>query len=120
MRFDASRWGRWPLAIGLLIAFGCNGSDSDSGSSDDQIPDYDVWVARSTDGGATWTAPAALNAYASTDLGHDSFPQLTTDGLGTWLAVWHSTAFADPYRTDWDILVAHSTDGGATGRGTPS
>jgi hypothetical protein len=117
MRFHASRWGRWSIAVGLMIALGCGSPDSDSGSSDDQVPDYDVWVARSTDAGATWTAPAALNADAGTDLGHDSFPQLTTDSLGAWVAVWHSNAFADPFRKDWDILVARSTDGGATWAG---
>jgi Neuraminidase (sialidase) len=71
-------------------------------------------VARSTDDGVTWTAPTALNSGAETDLGHDYGPDLATDSLGTWVAVWFSNAFADPYRQDYDILVARSTDGGAT------
>ncbi len=86
MRFHASRLGRWPLAVGLMIAFGC-GVESDSGSSGGSSADDDIRVARSTDDGVTWTAPAALNADASTDLGHDGGPELATDGLGTWVAV---------------------------------
>jgi len=74
-------------------------------------------VARSTDGGVTWTAPAALNTDANTDLGDDGAPQLTTDSLGTWVAVWDSSAFADPFRPDFHILVARSMDGGATWAG---
>jgi hypothetical protein len=99
-----------------MIAFGCNGSGSDSGSSGDENEraDDDVLVARSTDGGVTWTAPAALNTDADTDQGDDGGPQLATDGLGEWVAVWDSSAFADPFRTDFDILLARSKDGGVT------
>ncbi len=35
MRFRASRLALWPLAIGLMIAFGCGGTESDSGTSGD-------------------------------------------------------------------------------------
>ena len=31
--------------------------------------DNDIFVARSSDAGATWTAPAALNTNAATDSG---------------------------------------------------
>jgi Neuraminidase (sialidase) len=74
-------------------------------------------VARSTDDGVTWTAPAALNTDASTDQGDDGGPQLATDGVGNWVAVWDTSAFADPFRTDFDILLARSTDDGATWAG---
>jgi len=77
--------------------------------------DDDILMAHSTDGGATWSAPAALNANADSDAGIDSRPQLTTDEQGTWVAVWHSTdSLGDTIGTDWDVLVAHSTDDGAT------
>jgi hypothetical protein len=57
--------------------------------------DYDILVARSTDGAATWTEAAPLNYHADTDAGsmrgaHDSRPRLATDGAGNWVAVWHS------------------------------
>jgi Neuraminidase (sialidase) len=71
-------------------------------------------VARSTDAGVTWSAPAALNVDADTDLGGDAEPQLTTDGQGAWVAVWRSSSFSVPVREDYDILLARSADGGAT------
>jgi hypothetical protein len=77
--------------------------------------DYDILVARSTNNGATWTAPAALNTNAATDSGGDYNPQVTTDGAGHWLAVWDSNEnLGGTIGTDWDILVARSTDNGAT------
>ena len=55
--------------------------------------DPDILVSRSTDDGASWTAPAALNTNAATDSGGDDFrAQVTTDAAGTWVAVWNSTA----------------------------
>ena len=77
--------------------------------------DYDILVARSTDAGATWTAPEALNSNAASDSGGDYSPQLATDGAGNWVAVWESTDWlGDTIDTDYDILVARSTDAGAT------
>jgi hypothetical protein len=82
--------------------------------------DYDILVARSTDNGTTWTAPAALNTNAATDSGDDYLPQVTTDGGGNWVAVWHSDEnlfdpnLGDYIGTDRDILVARSPDNGAT------
>jgi len=77
--------------------------------------DADILVARSTDNGATWRAPAALNTNAATDSGHDLLPQVTTNGQGEWVAVWQSNEnLGGTIGTDWDILVARSTDYGAT------
>ena len=77
--------------------------------------DFDILVARSTDNGATWSAPAALNTNATTDTGSDSVPQVTTDGAGNWVAPWHSVEnLGGVIGTDLDILVARSTDNGAT------
>jgi hypothetical protein len=50
-------------------------------------------MARSTDDGLTWTAPAALNTDAASDAADDNLPQLTTDAQGTWVAVWE---YEDP------------------------
>ena len=74
-------------------------------------------MARSTDAGVTWSAPAALNVDADTDLGGDAEPQLTTDGQGAWVAVWRSSSFSVPVREDYDILVARSAGDGATWEG---
>jgi len=76
--------------------------------------DSDILVARSTDNGATWTAPAALNSNAATDSGGDFQPQVATDSGGNWVAVWSSSEDLGGIGTDSDILVARSTDNGAT------
>jgi hypothetical protein len=76
--------------------------------------DGDIVVSRSTDNGTTWTALAPLNTNAATDTGHDSYPQVTTDGLGHWVAVWESNdSLGNTIGTDGDLLVARSTDNGA-------
>lgn len=76
--------------------------------------DYDILVSRSTDGGVNWSDPEAINTNAGIDDGADYEPQLTTDGLGTWIAVWHSGESdigGESIETDWDILVSRSTYG---------
>jgi len=75
---------------------------------------WDIFVARSTDDGLTWSAPAALNTNAVTDAGSDMYPRLTTDGMGNWVAVWFSDETMGTLGSDRDILVAHSTDNGQT------
>ncbi|KAA0279149.1 MAG: exo-alpha-sialidase [Chloroflexi bacterium] len=77
--------------------------------------DKDILVARSTDDGATWSAPAALNTNAATDgFALEDAVSLATDGTGTWVATWQSTdPLGGTIGTDWDILVARSTDNGA-------
>lgn len=77
--------------------------------------DLDVLFARSVDGGVNWTAPAPLNTNAASDVGQEDFPQVETDGAGTWLAVWNSTdSLGGTIGTDYDILIARSVDDGAT------
>jgi cysteine-rich repeat protein len=77
--------------------------------------DLDVLRARSTDGGVTWTAPAALNANAAADTGLDDRPQIATDGQGTWVAAWVSdNDLGGAIGNDLDVLTTRSTDGGAT------
>ncbi|MBI4556142.1 MAG: carboxypeptidase regulatory-like domain-containing protein [Candidatus Hydrogenedentes bacterium] len=77
--------------------------------------DADILVSRSTDNGASWTDPVPLNANAATDSGDDFNPQVTTDGAGNWVAVWHSNdSLGGTINTDQDILVARSTDNGTT------
>jgi hypothetical protein len=77
--------------------------------------DSDILVARSTDNGATWSAPAALNTNAASDTGDDYVPQITTDHAGNWVAVWFSSdSLGGTIGSDYDVLVARSTDNGAT------
>ena len=77
--------------------------------------DNDILMATSADNGATWTAPIALNSNAGTDSGGDFNPEVTTDGLGNWLAVWHSDdSLGGWIGGDKDTLISRSTDNGAT------
>jgi hypothetical protein len=75
--------------------------------------DDDILVSHSTDNGLSWSAPQALNTNAASDVGRDASPQVTTDGLGNWVAVWYSSEdLSATIGTDWDILVSRSTDNG--------
>ena len=77
--------------------------------------DFDIFVATSADNGATWTAPALLNTNATSDTGTDRRPQVTTDGVGNWVAVWESGEdLGGTAGTDTDIFVATSANNGAT------
>ena len=77
--------------------------------------DNDILFSRSTDAGQTWTDPAALNTNAATDLGYDSAPQVTTDSMGNWVAVWESAdSLGGTIGGDKDILFSRSTDAGRT------
>lgn len=113
MRSHAGQQGRWILLSIAAIAVGCTGG-SDSGSSHQSTLETNVVVARSSDGGVTWSAPSALNAAAIGELGSDAAPQVAADTLGTWIAAWHSSKLGSLPRTDYDILLARSTDGGAS------
>ena len=61
------------------------------------------------------TTPAPLNSNADTDSGSDNRPQITTDGAGTWIAVWYSldTLGVPAIGGDADIFCSISLDDGA-------
>ena len=60
-----------------------------------------------------WTAPEALNTNAATDSGDDGWPQVATDSLGNWVAVWESEdSLNGTIGDDYDILVSRSDDDG--------
>ncbi|UCG33780.1 MAG: exo-alpha-sialidase, partial [Phycisphaerales bacterium] len=63
--------------------------------------------------GVPVTYPEALNTNAGSDSGPEGGPQVTTDGAGHWVAVWHSLeSLGGATRADWDILAARSSDNG--------
>lgn len=77
--------------------------------------DFDILVSVSSNNGATWSAPEALNSNATFDAGDDKEPVLTTDGSGNWVCVWQSTtALGMTDGTDTDLFVSTSSDNGAT------
>jgi hypothetical protein len=97
-------------AGGWLVVWGSN--DSQGGTIG---TDWDVLAARSADGGETWSPPAVLNSNAASDSGGDVAPKAVSDGAGSWLTVWESRdPLGDTIGTDSDVLIARSTDGGAT------
>jgi hypothetical protein len=58
---------------------------------------------------------AILNSNANTDSGFDDSPDMVTDGLGTWVAVWESNdTLGGTLSNGTHIFTSRSTDGGAT------
>lgn len=72
-------------------------------------PDSDILFVRSTDDGATWSPPAALNTTAATDGGSDRdiSVDLATGLSGVVIAVWQSDFIGG-------AAYARSLDGGLT------
>jgi hypothetical protein len=71
-----------------------------------------ILVARSLDGGATWSTPAPVGSTAATTAHQDFLPEVAYDGSGTWLLAWHGIDRA--LGGDFDVFVSRSTDGGLT------
>jgi hypothetical protein len=71
-----------------------------------------IWFARSTDGGSTWSAPVMVNSNLALV---DHFNQWMTvdDSDGTIHVSWYDTR-NDPNRQKTDIYYTKSTDGGMT------
>jgi len=120
MRFLAIRSSDLPVALPLTLALvfglGCP-EESDESNYGFAQPEADIRVARSTDDGASWSPPVALNADARLDVAYDGTPVLETDGLGTWVSLWQSRAFSGSIGVDIDILIVSSTDDGTSWAG---
>lgn len=74
--------------------------------------DGDILVARSSDNGCTWSAPAAVDPAATTDSGGDVRPNVATDGLGNWVTVWISQIGGPP--NNYRPVASYSTNNGLT------
>jgi len=91
---------RYPsLAVGADGTLYAAWEDSRNGN-------YDIYFARSTDGGATWSANIRVDDAPS---GDQYWPSLAVGADGTLYAAW-----ADTRNGNYDIYFARSTDGGAT------
>ena len=74
----------------------------------------DAFVARSTDGGMTWSAPVRVNADP-TGSANDQFNQwLAVDPTDGSISVSFYDTRNDPTHVSTDVFVARSTDGGVT------
>ena len=74
--------------------------------------EYDIYSARSTDGGVTWTPPALVNSDATSDSATDAYPELALDGAGRAVVVWWKL-LGGPM-DGFDLKIARSNDGGLT------
>jgi hypothetical protein len=86
----------------------------------DNGTDKDIFFSRSINNGTSWSAPAALNTNAATDIGDDLAPQIAWDSAATCVVVWESNDDVHndgDIGTDGDILFARSIDAGQTWTG---
>lgn len=73
--------------------------------------DREIFFARSTDFGDTWTDEAVLNSEFNTETGLDERPSILADGDGNWIIAWDGyTDLSSRYR----IWTSTSTDDGET------
>ncbi len=92
----------------LVVVWESNENLASAGTDDD------IFTARSSDGGSTWSATSLLASNATTDVGDDNRPRVANDG-STFVVVWDSTdPLGKALKTDRDILTARSSDSGAT------
>jgi hypothetical protein len=73
-----------------------------------------IWFARSSDGGATWSAPVSINDQPSLD--DQFFPWLNVDPSTGALGVVYYDTVGDPGRRKADVWYQSSFDGGQTWR----
>jgi len=63
--------------------------------------DTDIFVSRSSDHGASWSAVAPLNSDATGAAASDRYPHIVGDGAGNWVASWStSTIFNSAISSD--------------------
>lgn len=73
--------------------------------------DHDIMYSQSTDGGASWSAPALLNSNATTDALHDRTPQIAVDTSGNRVAAWRLVTFG---QVDGDMIFSRDPAAGAS------
>ena len=78
--------------------------------------DEDLVIARSFDGGQSFSAPEHLNPVAATGNGSDRLTSkgIATDGKGGFMVAFASNDALATKDSEWDILVTRSWDQGAT------
>jgi hypothetical protein len=76
---------------------------------DNRRGNYDIWFARSTDGGLTWSEPASNPVNDDAGTADQVSPSLTVDELGNIYLVWQDRRHGND-----DIYMAVSADGGET------
>jgi hypothetical protein len=91
---------------------GCNAPGDEPGSDAASPCKARIWFARSTDGGATWSAAAKINDPPALD---DQFaPWLAIDESDGELGIVYYDTIDDPSRLATNLYFQSSMDGGAT------
>ncbi|HEY3568525.1 MAG TPA: sialidase family protein [Thermoanaerobaculia bacterium] len=91
---------------------GCTSAANEPGSNAASTCKTRIWLARSTDGGTTWSAPVMINNQASLN---DQFnPWLGVDETTGRLAVIYYDSVGDPTRQTTNVWYQTSTDNGVT------
>ena len=80
------------------------------------VGDTNIFVSTSSDGKA-WASPKPISGAAALKGAGDASPTVATDGAGTWLVAWRSTADLAGSGTDFDILQIASTDNAKSWKG---
>jgi BNR repeat-like domain/Fibronectin type III domain len=96
----------------LTGATGCTSATNEPGSNTASTCKTRIWVARSTNGGTTWSAPVMINNQASLN---DQFnPWLVVDETNGQLAVIYYDTVADAGRKKTHVYYQASFDDGVT------
>ena len=96
----------------LTGAAGCTSPGNEPGSNVASTCKVRIWFSRSTNGGATWSAPVMLNNQASLN---DQFNQwMVVDETNGALGIIYYDTVGDPGRKKVDIWYQSSFDDGAT------
>jgi hypothetical protein len=74
---------------------------------------YDIFLVKSTDGGAHWSAPVKLNDDGGTTHQYNPALSVLPDTSGTVYVSWYDRR-NDPNNCSTDVYATVSTDGGAT------
>jgi hypothetical protein len=74
--------------------------------------DANIFIRRSTDGGATWSAPSSFHAFGDDDVAWDNMPHVAGDEAGNWVLAWSSSLVYGSEQSD--IFFARSSDHAAT------
>lgn len=72
----------------------------------------DLYIAQSTDNGASWSMPQIFMPYMNTDDADDYSPVLVNNQAGGWMVVWISSeTLGDTIGSDNDLFFSTSSDG---------
>lgn len=67
----------------------------------------DVYSSASTNDGENWSDPVRVNVGETNGTGGTTDPQIETDGIGTWIAIWDTPEAPDQFASaDKDIVGA--------------